>query len=87
MHIDVSTAMAYIHVSPPTIRTLTACLMSLAPAKVCVAYRTIGKNALGSFLCVMNILIRIVFFKVSMSYEILFNPFTSKISLLNLLTG
>ncbi|XP_022794312.1 vacuolar protein sorting-associated protein 13A-like [Stylophora pistillata] len=33
MHLDVSTAMAYIHVSPPTIRTLTACLMSLAPAK------------------------------------------------------
>ncbi|XP_066022142.1 intermembrane lipid transfer protein VPS13C isoform X9 [Pocillopora verrucosa] len=33
MHIDVSTAIAYIHVSPPTIRTLTACLMSLAPAK------------------------------------------------------
>ena len=63
MHIDVSTAMAYIHVSPPTIRTLTACLMSLAPAKVCVAYRTIGKNAFGSFLCVMNILIRIVFLR------------------------
>ena len=87
MRIDVSTAMAYIHVSPPTIRTLTACLMSLAPAKVCVAYRTIDKNAFGSFVCLMNILIRIVFFKVSMSYEILFNPFTPKISLLNLLAG
>ena len=63
MHIYVSTAMAYIHVSPPTIRTLTACLMSLAPAKVCVAYRTIGKNAFGSFVCLMNILIRIVFLR------------------------
>ena len=61
MHIDVSTAMAYIHVSPPTIRTLTACLMSLAPAKVCVAYRIIGKNALGRFVCLINMLIRIVF--------------------------
>lgn len=35
MKIDVSTGMAYIHISPPTLRTLTACLMSLAPAKVC----------------------------------------------------
>lgn len=34
MKIDVSTGMAYVHVSPPTIKTLTACLMSLAPAKV-----------------------------------------------------
>ena len=34
MKIDVSTGMAYVHVSPPTIKTLTACLMSLAPVKV-----------------------------------------------------
>ncbi|KAJ7389012.1 hypothetical protein OS493_034405 [Desmophyllum pertusum] len=33
MQVDISTVMTYIHVSPPTIRTLTACLMSLAPAK------------------------------------------------------
>ncbi|KAK3732850.1 hypothetical protein QZH41_012372, partial [Actinostola sp. cb2023] len=34
MHIDIRTSVANIHVSPPTIRTITACLMSLAPAKV-----------------------------------------------------
>ena len=38
MKVDISTGMAYMHVSPPTIRTLTACLMSLAPAKVCIGY-------------------------------------------------
>ena len=38
MQVDISTGMTYIHVSPPTIRTLTACLMSLAPAKVCMIY-------------------------------------------------
>jgi len=31
MHIDIRTSVANIHVSPPTIRTITACLMSLAP--------------------------------------------------------
>ena len=33
MHIDIRTSVAHIHVSPPTIKTITACLMSLAPAK------------------------------------------------------
>lgn len=31
MHIDIRTSVAHIHVSPPTIKTITACLMSLAP--------------------------------------------------------
>ena len=34
MHIDITTSMVYLHVSPPTIRTVTACLMSMAPTKV-----------------------------------------------------
>ncbi|XP_068741113.1 intermembrane lipid transfer protein VPS13A-like [Montipora capricornis] len=33
MHVDVSAAMAYVHISPPAVKTLTACLMSLYPAK------------------------------------------------------
>ncbi|KAL9987728.1 hypothetical protein ACROYT_G002079 [Oculina patagonica] len=45
MKVDVSTGMAYIHVSPPTIRTLTACLMSLAPAKSEEEEKTSTENA------------------------------------------
>ena len=47
MHVDVSTGMAYVHVSPPTIRTLSACIMSLAPAKVCANFRVICGAQIG----------------------------------------
>ncbi|EDO34505.1 predicted protein [Nematostella vectensis] len=33
LHIDVRTSIAQVHVSPATIKTMTACLMSLAPAQ------------------------------------------------------
>ena len=36
MHVDVRAGKAYVHVSPPAVKTLTACLMSLSPVKVCI---------------------------------------------------